>query len=241
MLPLTLMTSENWYVSQNFFPYFYHLHRWHWKNYSNPNFFFVFFAIDTVDIWINLNMSKKNIKSTVRWLSDAAVDIVNNKKLIHQPIFFTVIAVDIIRIFYIQFFFRDGSMMLFLTPLTWKNWYVSQCFFLCFYSWHCWHQKNHSNPNLILYFAIDTIDIWKNMNLSKKNLKSTVRWLSDAAVDAVDIRNWFVSQFVFVFLPLTLLTSQKLFTSKFFSLLYCWHCWHLKKHEYVKEKLKKHC
>ena len=76
------------YSHPNFFPYFYHLHRWHWKNYSNPNFFFVFFAIDTVDIWINLNMSKKNIKSTVRWLSDAAVDIVNNKKLIHQPIFF---------------------------------------------------------------------------------------------------------------------------------------------------------
>ena len=127
--------------------------------------------------------------------------------------------------------------------------------------WHRWHQKIDMllnsisifvpltlltskklfTSNFFLYFAVDTVDIWKNTNLSKKNLKSTVRWLSDAAVDAVDIRNWFVSQFVFVFLPLTLLTSQKLFTSKFFSLLYCWHCWHLKKHEYVKEKHQKHC
>ena len=133
-----------------------------------------------------------------------------------------------------------------LSCCRWRRWHqkidMSANFFFCIFTVDAVDIKKIIQIQIFfLYFAVDTVDIWKNMNLSKKNLKSTVRWLSDAAVDAVDIRNWFVSQFVFVFLPLTLLTSQKLFTSKFFSLLYCWHCWHLKKHEYVKEKLKKHC
>ena len=49
---------------------------------------FFYFAVDTVDNWKNINMSIKNFKSTIRWLSDAAVDAVDIKKLICQQIFF---------------------------------------------------------------------------------------------------------------------------------------------------------
>ena len=50
----------------------------------------------------------------------------------------------------------DGSLMLLLMPLTSKNWYVSQIFFLYFYRWRRWHQKNYSHPNFFLYFSVDT-------------------------------------------------------------------------------------
>ena len=57
-----------------------------------------------------------------------------------------------------------------LTPLTSKKLFISQFFFL--------------------YFAVDAVDNWKNMNESKKNFKSTDGLTSDAAVDTVDIKNW---------------------------------------------------
>ena len=79
-------------------------------------------------------------------------------------------------------------------------------FFLYFY---CWLQKNYSHPNFFLYFAIDTVDIRKNMNESKKNLKSTVRWLFDVAVDAVDIKK-FICHSIYLLC------------------FYHWHRWHQK-------------
>ena len=45
-----------------------------------------------------MNVSKKNMRSTFRWLSDAAVDAVDNKKIIHIPIFFLYFAVDTVDI-----------------------------------------------------------------------------------------------------------------------------------------------
>ena len=60
---------------------------------------------------------------------------------------------------------------------------------------------------MFFYFAVDTVDNWKNINMSIKNFKSTIRWLSDAAVDAVDIKKLICQQiFFFLFLRLTPLT-----------------------------------
>ena len=59
---------------------------------------------------------------------------------------------------------------------------------------------------VFFHFVVDTVDNWKNMNESKKNFKSTVAWMSDDAVDTVDIKKNEESLNFFCILLLTLLT-----------------------------------
>ena len=129
----------------------------------------------------------------------------------------TVDAVEIKKLICQPIFFA----FLPLTTLTIKSYSNPQFFFLLC-CWHHWHLKKHKCVN--------------------QNFKSTFRWLSDAAIDTVDIKKLICQQiFFFVFLRLTPLTSKVHSHPNFFSLLCHWHHWHLKKHEYFKENLQKDC
>ena len=87
-----------------------------------------------------------------------------------------------------------------------KNWYITHIFFCIFTVDAVDIKKNIYLPIFFLYFAVDAVDNWKNMNESKKNFKSTVAWMSDDAVDTVDIKQIEESLNFFLILPLTPLT-----------------------------------
>ena len=96
----------------------------------------------------------------------------------------TVDAVEIKKLICQPIFFA----FLPLTTLTIKSYSNPQFFFLLC-CWHHWHLKKHKCVN--------------------QNFKSTFRWLSDAAIDTVDIKKLICQQiFFFVFLRLTPLTSK---------------------------------
>ena len=102
------------------------------KKIFTSQFFFLYFAVDIIEIWKNMNVWKKNLKINVRWLSDATVDAVDIKKLICQPILFCISTVDTVEIkknySNPKFFFSSLS----LTLLTSENLYFNPIYFCIF-------------------------------------------------------------------------------------------------------------
>ena len=122
----------------------------------------------------------------------------------------------------------------------WHSWHqkidTSPNFFLYYHRWRSWQKKSFTYQFFFLYSAVDTVDIWKNMNESNKIFKSIVCWTSDAAVDTVDMKKLIHHQICFYcFFTVDAVDIKKIIQIPiFFSLLCRWRRWHLKKHKWLK-------
>ena len=195
----------------NIFLYFYRWHRWHQKNFSHP----ICFRKGSIMLLLT-PLTSENWYVSQYFFCIFTIDTIDIKKVIQIPIIFFLLC-------------------------HWHRWHLKkheyvkekhqepcQLAFWCCH-WHYWHLKIDTSANLFSIYTVDTFDIVKIFH---------IQFFLEMALWCCRWRHWhkkieMSDNILSVFLLLTLLTSKKLFTSKFFSLLCCWHLWYLKKQEFV--------